>query len=300
MRKLPPLTAVRAFEAAGRHENFTTAAVELGMTQAAVSYQLKLLEERLGIALFKRERRRVVLTEPGRRALAKVSAAFDELDAAFAGLRTEDAAVLTISASTTFASCWLAGRLGAFQLAHPAIAVRLYATNDIADFTRDDVDCGLRAGHGRWPGVAADRLFPIDFTPMASPDFVARHGGSIADDQVYGAGALSPEDPWWSVWLTDAGLVPPLAPIAGGVRLDSQALEGSAVKSGHGIALMTPFFWRDDIADGRLVRLSEHLSTAGDDYWLVYPEHRRTTPKIRQFRDWLLREIAQDLRQGPP
>ena len=270
------------------------------MTQAAISYQLKLLEERLGIVLFRRERGRVVLTEAGRRALVQVSTAFDALDAAFAGLRAEDAAVLTISASSTFASCWLAGRLGGFQVAHPGIAVRVHATNDVADFARDEIDCGLRTGRGSWPGLAAERLFPIQFTPMTSPDFLSNHGGWIAEDKLHDTGAISPDDIWWKIWLTDAGLVVPNLPVAGGIRMDSQALEGSAVKSGHGIALLTPFLWRDDLAAGRLVRLSDRLSTAGEHYWLVYPEQRRTAPKIRRFREWLLDRIAQDLRSVSP
>jgi LysR family transcriptional regulator, glycine cleavage system transcriptional activator len=294
MRRLPPLSAVRAFEAAGRHENFTTAATELAMTQAAVSYQIKVLEERLSVALFRRERRRVVLTEAGRRALTQVSAAFDTLDSAFAGLRAEDESVLTISASTTFANVWLAARLGGFQMAHPGVAVRLDATNALADFVRDDVDCGLRTGRDERPGLAADMLFPIDFTPMCSADFLARHGGRIAPEDMFAAGVISSDDPWWKIWFAAAGIAPPSGDWPRGVRLDSQSLEGSAVKSGQGIALLTPFLWRADLAEGRLVRLSEYLASDGESYWLVCPEHRRRVPKIARFREWLLAEIARD------
>src|SRR5688572_33294599 len=122
---LPPLAAIRVFEAAARHENFTKAAAELGMTQAAVSYQIRLLEERVGNPLFRREKRRVMLTDPGRRLAAEVARAFDTLDGAFAALRAEDEKTLIVTSSYTFANTWLAWRLGSFQMASPEMAVRM-------------------------------------------------------------------------------------------------------------------------------------------------------------------------------
>jgi LysR family glycine cleavage system transcriptional activator len=180
MRRIPPLAAVRVFEAAARHENFTTAAAELSMTQAAVSYQIKLLEERLGVALFRREKRRVALTEAGRRITVKLSQAFDTIDEAFASVRADDETLLTISTSNTFANAWFAWRLGSFQLAHPEMGVRLLASDHIVDFAREDVDVAVRSGHGdgEWPGLVAELLLPVLFTPMCSPSFLAAHGGS--------------------------------------------------------------------------------------------------------------------------
>src|SRR6185436_2115097 len=123
MRRIPPLSAVRVFEAAARHLNFTAAAAELGMTQAAVSYQVKLLEERLGVALFRRDGRGVVLTPAGERAAPQVARGFDALDAAFARLRSENESAMTVSTTQTFANTWLAWRLGGFQMANPGMAV---------------------------------------------------------------------------------------------------------------------------------------------------------------------------------
>jgi LysR family glycine cleavage system transcriptional activator len=294
MRRLPPLAAVRVFEAAARHENFTVAAAELGMTQAAVSYQIKLLEERLGVPLFRREKKRVLLTEAGRRAGRHVSLAFDGLDSAFAEIRAEDSALLTVSTSTTFANTWFARRLGSFQMAHPEMAVRLHTSDSMIDFAADDVDCAVRSGLGTWPGLVSEKLVGIDFTPMCSPDFLARHGGALAVDDLHRLPVIGPEDPWWPVWLAGAGSAPPPGPPRRGVRLDSQALEGNAAIAGQGIALLTPFFWRSDLESGRLVRPFAHVATQGFAYWLVYPEHRRLVPKIRQFRDWLTIEIARD------
>ncbi|MGN6269858.1 MAG: transcriptional regulator GcvA [Sphingomonas sp.] len=294
MRHLPPLAAVRVFEAAARHENFTTAAAELGMTQAAVSYQVKLLEERLGVPLFRREKRRVLLTEAGRRAAAPVSRAFDAIDGAFADLRAEDEGLLTVSTSTTFANTWLAWRLGAFQMAHPEMAVRLQTTNAISDFAGDDVDVAIRTGHGPWPDVVQEKLLAIDFTPMCSPAFLARHPIAVPADLLQ-VPRISAHDPWWPHWLREAGVDMPPGPPRGGVRLDSQANEGHAAMASQGVAMLTPFFWRNDLAEGRLVRLFDQISTRGFAYWLVYPEHRRSTPKIKRFREWLLAELARDL-----
>lgn len=295
MRRLPPLSAVRVFEAAARHENFTIAAAELGMTQAAVSYQIKVLEERLGVPMFRREKKRVVLTETGRRAGDDVSRAFDALDAAFGAIRAEDASLLTVSTSNTFANTWFAWRLGGFQMTHSEMAVRLHTSDTVTDFASDEVDCAVRSGLGGWPDLSHDMLFEIDFTPMCSPDFLARQGGALRPEDLPRLPLISPQDPWWPVWLGEAGVAVPEGPIKPGVRLDSQAHEGYAATAGQGVALLTPFFWRNDLAEGKLVRLFPQKSTRGEAYWLVYPEHRRNVPKIRQFRDWLLAEIARDI-----
>lgn len=294
MRRLPPLAAVRVFEAAGRHQNFTAAAGELGMTQAAVSYQVRLLEERLGVALFRREKKRVELTETGRRAQQQVTRAFDALDAAFAAIRADDEAVLTISTSNTFANTWLAWRLGGFQVNHPDMAVRLLTGDALVDFAADDVDVAIRAGRGGWEGLAEEQLLTIDFTPMCSPDFLARHGGRIAPEDLVRLPLISPQDPWWPHWLAEAGVAMPDAPRRGGIRLDSQANEGHAAIAGQGVAMLTPYFWRNDLAEGRLVRLSDQVSTRGYGYWLVYPEQRRRVAKIARFREWLLAELRSD------
>lgn len=291
MRRIPPLAAVRVFEAAARHENFTSAAAELGMTQAAVSYQIKLLEERLGVALFHREKRRVALTEAGRRAAPQVSGAFDTLDSAFAGIRADDDAVLTISTSNTFANTWLAWRLGSFHVAHPEMAVRLLTSDVLADFVSDDVDVAIRAGGGGWPDLAEHKLIEIDFTPMCSPGFLRRYGPFSVHDLLE-LPLISRHDVWWPFWLREAGADVPEGGPRPGVRLDSQAHEGHAAMAGQGMAMLTPFFWRHDLAEGKLVQPFDQVSTRGYAYWLVYPAARRNVPKVKRFREWLIAELA--------
>lgn len=303
MRKLPPLTAIRAFEAAARNENFTAAAAELGMTQAAVSYQVKALEERLGAPLFVRERGRARLTPLGARLLPSLSQAFDTIEAAFAAHRAEDESLLTVTTTPTFANAWLAWCLGSFQMRHPDLAVRMTTGNEIVDLRAGDADLGIRGGSGDWEGLEKHLLVKSSFTPMASPQFVAKAerelGRTIAPKDLLDLNLITPEDDWWVQWFSDAGLSMDSVPKRRGVRLDNQANEGHAAMAGMGIALLTPFFWENDIAEERLAMLfPDRISTRGWAYWLVYPPERRMVPKIKRFREWLLSEIPESARES--
>jgi LysR family glycine cleavage system transcriptional activator len=297
MRRLPPLPSVRVFEAAARHENFTLAAAELGMTQAAVSYQIRLLEERIGVPLFIRSKRRVTLSEAGRRMAPAVSDAFDRIAEGFADLVDDDETVLSISTAQTFAANWLAARLGAFQVARPELAVRLQTSNDMVDFARDEVDAAIRMGEGPWPGLRHHFLFRLHFTPVCAPEFRDRHAIAAPQDLLR-VPRLSPDDEWWTAWLGLAGVTPPEERTPG-IRLDSQATEGQATLAGHGVALMTPMFWKAELAAGRLVQLFPLVASDQRAHWLVYPEHKRSRAKVRLFRDWLLGEIAREAETGP-
>jgi LysR family glycine cleavage system transcriptional activator len=297
MRKLPPLTAIRAFEAAARNENFTAAAAELGMTQAAVSYQVKALEERIGAPLFVREKGRARLTPLGQRLLPALSHAFDAIEAAFESNRAEDESLLTITTTVTFANTWLAWCLGSFQMKHPDLAVRMTTGNEVIDLRSGYADVGIRGGTGNWEGLEKHLLVPSEFTPVASPAYLAEAerslGRKLEPKDLFDLNLITPEDDWWVQWFTDAGLTLDGTPKRRGVRLDNQANEGHAAMAGLGIALLTPFFWQNDIADGRLVMLFPELkSTRGWSYWLVYPPERRMVPKIKRFREWLVAEIA--------
>jgi LysR family glycine cleavage system transcriptional activator len=299
MRHLPPLAAVRVFEAAARHENFTVAAAELGMTQAAVSYQIKLLEERLGVPLFQRARQRVTLTDAGRRVSPLLSDAFDRMADAFEGVVGEDESVLTISTAQTFASNWLAPRLGAFQIERPELAVRLQTTSNVVDFVRDEVDLAIRMGAGPWPGLREHFLFRLHSTPVCTPGFRDRYSITAPEDLLR-VPRLSPDDIWWKLWLAEVGVAEPEGLRLGGIGLDSQVAEGNAILAGHGVGMLTPLFWKAEIAGGRLVQLFPQIIAEPRAIWLVYPEHKRGRAKLRAFRDWLLRAVAEEMASAPP
>jgi LysR family glycine cleavage system transcriptional activator len=301
MRRLPPLAAIRAFEAAARTENFTAAAAELGMTQAAVSYQVKSLEERMGAPLFVREKGRVRLTPLGSKLLPPLSRAFDAIEGAFATHREEDESLLTITTTHTFANTWLAWRLGAFQIEHPELAVRMTASNVVVDLRSGEADVAIRAGRGDWEGLEHHELFKSSFTPMASPDCIAaaerKLGRRLEPRDLLDQNRINPSDDWWLQWFADNG-VPTDDGIfrRPGVRLDSQADEGHAAMAGQGFVLLTPLLWKGDVAAGRLkVPFPERVSTRGWAYWLVYPSERKMVPKVKRFREWLLAEMQRAL-----
>jgi LysR family glycine cleavage system transcriptional activator len=300
--KLPPLAAIRAFEAAARHQSFTRAAAELGMTQAAVSYQIRLLEDRIGAPLFRRLPRQVALTEAGRRLAPAVTQAFEALRSAFEGIGPAVDRRLTMSVLPTFAAHWLVPRLGRFQAAHPQIAVQLDTSNDVVDFSRDEFDLAIRSGLGDWPDLEAHCLLASHFTPVCSPQLLQGREVSTPAD-ILALPLIGPGDPWWKEWFAAAGLGAVDISDRPGHTLPNQQFEGMAAMAGQGVALVNPRFFAADLAAGRLVQLFDLVVEAERSYWLVYPKARRRSPKIRAFRDWILAEAMRDAevaRQGYP
>ena len=262
------------------------------MTQAAVSYQIRQLEQRLGRALFVREKGRVRLSETGQRLLPAISGAFGAMTDAFAAVSRDEAEVLTISAAITFGGTWLSARIGRFQLRYPDLAVRMLMSNDLVDFDATDVDVALRTGDGHWPGLRADFLFRSHVTPICSPVFRDAH--RIATPaELLRVERLAPNDPWWAGWFADAGIGTP-PPRRQGIELDSQLQESIAVQGGFGIALMTPLFWRAELEAGRLVRPFDTIYEPGTGNFLVHRDNRVGVRKIERFREWLHKELAMD------
>lgn len=290
--QLPPLSAVRAFEAAGRHENFSRAAEELGMTQAAVSYQIRQLEGQVGQPLFLRENGRVRLTDVGKRLLGPVGDAFTGMRQAFADLGEESAGVLSVSASVSLGNTWLSASIGRFQLRFPDLALRLSISNEVIDLTRGEFDLGIRAGRGLWDGLRADFLFRLHHAPLCSPEFAERHGLREPHD-LFAVERLAPNDPIWTHWFALAGVGEPLPPSPGGLVLDNQSQEASAAQAGFGIAMMTPFFWRAELDSGRLVQPFGEVLVRPISHYLVHPERRVGVRKIERFREWLHEELLQ-------
>lgn len=290
MSTLPPLTAVRAFEAVARHLSFTRAAEELGMTQAAVSYQIRILEERLGAPLFLRRPRQIALTETGARLAPEVTAAFEMIKGAFADVRGRVDGMLHISVVPTFASYWLAQHIGAFQMAHPQLALRLDSSPHVVDFTTEDVDLAIR---GSARDLASDDeleghlLLEARFTPMLSPSLAESIGGVREPADLLRLPMTDAGDPWFEKWFAAAGIA-----FDGKGRPQSQFgaqhLEAAAAMAGSGVAMLTPAFYQDELAIGRLIQPFPLTGYDGHGYWLVYPRSRRNAPKIRAFRDWIV------------
>jgi LysR family glycine cleavage system transcriptional activator len=291
MSKQLPLNALRVFEAAARQKSFTNAGDELGLTQTAVSYQIKLLEENLGEPLFLRRPRQVTLTGAGERLAPRVSEAFDILRAAMSDVRDEAEGTLTIHSTATFASRWLARHIGTFQLQNPAIAVRLETSETLIDFTKTEADVAIRSGKGEWPGLKAHFLMRSHFTPMLSPKLAESIGGVKTPADLLKLRIIDPGDTWWPIWFAAAGM--PDVDLGGrpSSRLGAQAFEAAAAIAGQGVAILKPEFYIDDVSLGRLIQPFDILADEGHHYWLVYPEARRNSPKIRAFREFVRKTL---------
>ncbi|HEX3665343.1 MAG TPA: transcriptional regulator GcvA [Rhizomicrobium sp.] len=290
---LPPIASLRAFEAAARHMNFTRAAEELAITQAAVSYQIRLLEERLGTPLFVREPRRLLLTETGAELAVQLREAFDRLRATFESFHREAQTVFSLSVSQTFAANWLVPRLGLFQMQNPSIAVRLDASDRLVDFGREKFDAGVRSGHGEWPGIAAHLLFSLQFTPVCTPSLLKRLGPVKRPRDLLALPLISPADPDWEVWFAAAGIPDPGLRSSDGPSFGVQHLEGKAALTGQGVALVTPDFFTAELRSGQLVQLFDIVADSGRGYWFAYPRQLANTSKLRTFRTWILAQAAE-------
>lgn len=287
-----PLSAIRIFEAAARLKSFTRAAEELGVTQAAVSWQVKALEKRLDQALFQRLPREVVLTPAGERLSRAATEATNLLRAAISDLTETGEGVLAVTTLNSLAAHWLAPRIGAFQVAHPKLAVRLETSNRLVDLAHDTLDVAVRAGAGDWPGMESHFLFPTIQTPLCTPQMRDELGGLTRPEDLLDAPRIG-SDAEWSTWFCAAGVAAGQAPTAP-TRLmaDTQTLEVASALGGQGVALGSPILFEAEIRSGRLVRPFAAVMPLGHGYWLVYPKERRRSPKIVAFRDWLLAQAA--------
>jgi LysR family transcriptional regulator, glycine cleavage system transcriptional activator len=295
-RRLPPLNALKAFEAAARSESFTRAAQELNVTQGAVSHQVKALEATLGIRLFNRERQRLVMTEAGRDYLAVVRDALDRIAAGTERLvQRQSSGVLTISTSPDFAAKWLVYRLGRFAESHPEIDLRVSAAAHQVDFAREDVDVAVRHGDGKWPGLDAVRLCSEQLFPVCSPKLVAGRNRIAAASDLLKFPLLRLDD-WktWTRWFEAAGVADA---VAHGPVLNRASMLIDAAVDGQGIALARTALAAWDIINGRLVRPIDVSLKMPNTYWIVCPKATASVPKIATFRKWLLAESSEDARR---
>ena len=287
---LPSLNGLRAFEAAARLMSFTRAAAELNVTQTAISHQIRRLEEQIGLKLFIRRNRALLLTPEAQDYLPFVRSAFEDLRRATARLHRPDReGQLTVSTTASLATKWLVSRVAAFQDANPGIEVRIMTSAHLVDFDREEVDMAVRFGHGSWPGLRADwlmaeHLFPVcssallsDARPLRSPEDLAHH--TLLHTTV------SRED--WQLWLTAAGLPPSLASRRG-LMFDQGFMAVQAAMEGLGVALGRTHLVEADIAAGRLVAPFDMVLPQDAGYYVVTPKATAEAPKIALFREWLI------------
>ena len=287
IRPYLPLNALRAFEAAARHLSFTNAAIELCVTPAALSHQVKALEARLGATLFRRLPRGLALTDEGQALLPVLSDAFDRI----AGLlqRFEGGVVrevLTIGAVGTFAVGWLMPRLARFHSAYPFVDLRLLTHNNRVDIAAEGLDLAIRFGDGAWHGADAIRLIEARFTPLCTPAIAGR----LAEPADLGRETLlrsyRPDD--WRLWFEAAGAK--LPPIRGPV-FDSSWVMIEAALQGAGVALAPPAMFDRELTEGVLVRpFAAEVDVGG--YWLVWLKSRPMTGAMRAFREWVEGEVT--------
>ncbi len=293
-RRLPPLNALRAFEAAARHLSFTRAAEELHVTQAAISHQVKALEEHLGRKLFRRLNRALLLSDDGQAYLPSVSRAFALLNDATRNLLERDApGPLTVSALPSFAARWLVPRLGRFRQIHPDIDLRIDPSAALTDFASGDVDVGVRYGRGKYPGLRADWLMTEDIFPVCSPALLSGEHPLRAPGDLEHQVLLHDDGHGdWRTWLLAAG-VDRVDPTRGPIFTDSSMLIQAAM-AGQGVALARGVLAADELAAGRLVRPFTLSLPTEYAYYLVCPQSTAEQPKIAAFRDWLLDEARRE------
>ena len=297
-RPLPPLNALRAFEAAARHLSFTRAAAELNVTPAAVGHQVKALEDLLGVRLFRRLTRALRLTEAGQAALPALVDGFDRLAEAADAMRAHgDSGVLTISVCPSFGAMWLVPRLERFRILHPEIEIRIDGTDRLVDLTRDEADVALRYGPGGYEGVRVDWLFNRVNTPVCSPALLEGAHPLRAPQDLRHHSLLHVEwkeaEASWRMWLLAAGLAD-IDPTRG-PRFTMEAMAVQAALDGHGVALVSNVLVADELAAGRLVSpfdpgLSKPMSFS---HYLLTPKDGASRPKIAAFRDWMLEETRE-------
>lgn len=291
MDRLPSLKGLQFFAVVAKYLSFTRAADELNVTQAAVSQQIRNLEQQLGVELFRRTTRRLFLTDNGERLLPYVQDAFSVLAEGVEKVKHDQYDYLNISVLPSFAARWLVPRLGSFSRQHPDIEVRLLPSLDLVNFQKESIDLAIRFGEGQYPGVYTEKLMNELVFPVCSPELME---GSKAlrtlDDLVHhpvlqdaGPGRLT-----WREWLKVAGR--PELKVHYGVQISDASLLLDAAKSGQGVALGRACLVESELDNGSLVKPFEIALKSDFSYYLVMPERSRSNPRVEIFCDWLRTE----------
>jgi LysR family glycine cleavage system transcriptional activator len=299
-RRNYPLNALRVFEAAARNLSFVKASEELSVSAAAVSQQVKVLEEFLGQPLFRRQPKGLLLTEAGQLLWSELGEVFLRLDKAIARVVDNDiGGALTLSVAPTFAMMWLIPRLQRFHVLYPDFDVRVSTGLGLVDFQRDDIDAAIRLGHGDWFGLEEIKLFEESLTPMCSPKLL------VGPDAIHTPNDLSkhvllhnhsmdydPDAPTWETWLAAAGAEGVDADRGTHFSLPDHGLQASI--DGAGVVLGWETLAAKDMIAGRVVAPFDVSLSLGNSFYFVYPEAYSRKANIRAFQDWILKELAED------
>lgn len=289
IEKLPSLVAIRSFEAAGRHLNFSRAASELFVTHGAVSHQIKSLEEDLGVKLFQRFGREMALTDAGQRLHSHTREAFTRLRRGVSEVRNSTRRQsLIVSVLPAFGARWLVPRLPRFQLRHPDIDPVFHATIALADFGREEVDVAIRYGLGEWPGVKSEFLLDEEVFPVCSPNFRGGRLPRTAHDLLTCPLLHDLYQPW-SEWFRSVGVTPPDGILGMGFSESNLLLK--AALDGQGIALALATHVHAELESGDLIKLHFRRRTRFA-YYFVSRRADTPLPKVAAFRNWLLEEVA--------
>jgi LysR family glycine cleavage system transcriptional activator len=291
-RHLPPLTALRSFEAAARHESFKHAAEELHVTSAAVSHQIKLLEDTLGLSLFRRRGRAVQPTEAARLFAKKLGRAFDSIEAAADDLLGNPMrGTLRIAMTPFYGNRILLPRLWRFHAAYPEIIIEPQMSASGSNFGRSDLDGGLRHGTGDWPGLTAIELHRDELVPVAAPSVVANRSLPLDTAEIarMKLGYIEGQKEDWSTWFGSVGYDGP--PPGDMVAHGSRGRVVDLAFSGHGVALADSRLIAADVAAGHLVRVHETPVQTGKGMWLVYPDTDFPDPRLLAFGEWFKNEV---------
>ena len=305
MNRLPPLKSLQAFESAGRRLSFTLAAQDLNVTPGAISQQIRQLEEFLGISLFKRLNRAIVLTDAGQLFLPLISQGFEHFHEAITRLRQrDDDGPLTITSAPSFVSKWLIPRLSSFKRLHPDIDVRIDTSDRLVDFSREDIDVGIRFGDGVYPELDTVFLFAFDLIPVCSPELLrGEHQLREVSDLKHftllhsNYDALDPGWPDWAMWLkvVEADDVDS----SHGIYFNQSDQLFQAALDGQGVALLANVMAEPEVAAGRLVQPFSARLPVKLNYHVVTSPHKAGIAKVAAFRQWILDESAYLDEQNP-
>lgn len=297
-RLLPSASTLVVFEAAGRHENFSRAADELSMTQAAVSYAVRTLETQLGVPLFHRSHRSVALTETGARFHADVSAGLARIQKSAEQIRAKGRETnVTLSASSAFGSMWVLPRIPRLRQELPDIDLRIHASVRDLDLEEEGIPLGIRGGDpAAWPNYHAALLAPEIVTAVASPAFIEAHGMPRDVGELAQLRLIHLEEPArvacdWREWFASAGHE--YRPQSRPLTINDYVLVLQAALAGEGVALGWHHLIERQVASGALVPVSPHVLETGSDFHVVWPRSRELSIPARQVRDWLLAQGGQ-------